>query len=115
MGIITEVHPILACHEDCCMEVEGYLALCKIPENDFAMEWIKIHMSKKHKGVTYAPEFKLVPTTVKWEDNNTKIETAASKVLCTKKDGFYLKTLLATAFSYNNKTRGTFFQQKHTW
>eukprot|EP00957_Ditylum_brightwellii_P130819 9979265-Ditylum_brightwellii.AAC.1 len=48
-GIITEIYPTLVQHEDFCAELEGYLGLCKAPDNDIATKWIKNDANKNTK------------------------------------------------------------------
>eukprot|EP00957_Ditylum_brightwellii_P084734 6442853-Ditylum_brightwellii.AAC.1 len=75
------------------------LQLCQMPDIEFCNQWLK------ENAPAYTPEenapipkFRLTTAKASWGNGDGHVETLVLKLLCTKKDGLYLKSLLSHAW-----------------
>ena len=105
-GQIIGVHPKMVRKDDLVEEIMKKIESKGLPQNEIIDSWVEANHSEDE--VVNALKFKIVVAEEKYGNDKGRVEATTLKILCARKDGLALKTIMADVWKSENKPRGIF-------
>eukprot|EP00957_Ditylum_brightwellii_P157951 12022946-Ditylum_brightwellii.AAC.1 len=105
---VTCVHPKMVRKEDFKAEIHAAITRHAPPDNPILIQWYADNRYKLDGTGEKVPSFHLGVTTERFGNREERVKVTTFNILCTQKDGLYLKTVMAVAWMKEEKPCGVF-------